>query len=126
MEKIGKFVELRVKNSDMYALPVWLNFKGRETFPSFIGGVTSILLSIFLVYYFYAQWYVMFRKGNTSINTNTIKRNWATDKSSYNLEDLGFAVALFGQNKVSTKQFIFDPTYLTIEFETVSFAGVVL
>ena len=65
----------------------------------------------------------MFRKGNTSINTNTLKRNWATDKSSYNLGDLGFAVGITGENGMSDEQFLYDPTYLWIEFRAVSFNG---
>ena len=68
----------------------------------------------------------MLRKGNTSINTNSLKRNWAKDTSSYNMEELGFAVAINGLNQVSSEQFIFDPTYLTIEFKAVSFSGVPL
>ena len=68
----------------------------------------------------------MLRKSNTSINTNSLKRNWGTDKSSYNMEELGFAVAINGLNTVSSEQFIFDPTYLTIEFKAVSFSGVPL
>ena len=126
LAKIWKYIENKVKDSDMYALPVSLNFKGRETFPSFIGGIASIFLSMFLIYYFYAQWYVMFKKGNTSISTNALKRNWVVDKSSYNMENSGFAIAINGLNEVSSEQFIFDPTYLTIEFNAISFSGVPL
>ena len=66
----------------------------------------------------------MFKKDNTTINTNSLKRNWRTDKSSYVMEELGFAISVNGLNEISSEQFIFDPTYLTIEFNAISFSGV--
>ena len=66
----------------------------------------------------------MFKKDNTTINTNSLKRNWRADESSYVMEELGFAISVNGLNEISSEQFIFDPTYLTIEFNAISFSGV--
>ena len=65
----------------------------------------------------------MFKKDNTTINTNVLKRNWATDKSSYNLDDSGFAIGIIGENDISSEQFVFDPTYLWIDFQFISYNG---
>ena len=65
----------------------------------------------------------MIKKGNTTINTNTLKRNWTTDKSSFNMKDSKFAIGIVGENDLSSERFVFDPSYLVLNFHTISYNG---
>ena len=39
------------------------------------------------------------------------------------MEELNFAIGIDGRNEISNEQFLFDPTYITIDFKAISFNG---
>ena len=64
-----KFSRRVIKNSDTFGVRVNLNYKGREKFPTFVGGLATLLMVGFLLQYFYNQVVSMVLRDSTVVNS---------------------------------------------------------
>ena len=50
-----KLVGRAIKSADTFGVRVNLNYKGKEKFSTFVGGLATLLMTGFLLQYFYNQ-----------------------------------------------------------------------
>lgn len=63
LNKATNFMVKQVKNNDIYGVPVSLNFKGEDSFKTFIGGITTFVVAGCILYYAIIQSLLVVRKG---------------------------------------------------------------
>jgi hypothetical protein len=97
-------------------LPVTLNFKGQEVFKTFIGGVLTFLYIFLLIWFGISYLIILLNKGNTSVNTNEVLREFLTESDSFQPGSEGFSVSIGGINLRGGPNYIIDPDYFTFEF----------
>ena len=49
--KILSWISKHIRNSDRFAIPIWLNYKGETSFKTIIGGLGSIAIGCATVVY---------------------------------------------------------------------------
>ena len=64
-----KLTERIIKSTDTFGVRVNLNYKGKEKFPTFVGGLATLLMVVFLMQYFYSQMTKMILRENTVVNS---------------------------------------------------------
>ena len=64
-----RMVGRAVKSADAFGVRVNLNYKGREKFSTFVGGLATLLMAGFLLQYFYNQMTKMVFRESTVINS---------------------------------------------------------
>ena len=63
------FAAKLVKCTDAFGVRVNLNYKGREKFSTFVGGLATIMMVGFLLQYFYNQLTNMVFRESTVVNS---------------------------------------------------------
>ena len=64
-----RIVGRAIKSADTFGVKVNLNYKGREKFSTFIGGLATLLMAGFLLQYFYNQMTKMIFRESTVVNS---------------------------------------------------------
>ena len=107
------WVKNKIKDTDRFALPVSLNFKGDSSFKTGIGGVVSVVIIWGLVGYSVILWIGMVNRENSVINSVTKIGNLIYDPTKYNLNDYKFIVGIYSLGL--TASYISDPAFFTLE-----------
>jgi len=97
-------------------VPVSLNFKGQEVFKTFIGGVTTIVTVFLIVWFSVGQFSMVVSRGNTSINTNEIRKDLFGEVSSSQIGREGVRLGIGGGNILGGPNYLYDPDYFIVEF----------
>ena len=71
-----KLVGRAIKNADAFGVRVNLNYKGKEKFFTFVGGLTTLLMTGLLLLYFYNQMIKMVFRESTVINSGKKINNY--------------------------------------------------
>ena len=71
-----KLVGRAIKNADTFGVKVNLNYRGKEKFSTFVGGVATLLMAGFLLQYFYNQMTKMIFRESTVVNSGKKINNY--------------------------------------------------
>ena len=96
--KILSWINKRIRNSDRFAIPICLNYKGETSFKTTIGGLGSIAIGCALVVYLVMLLVQIANKDGSVINSMTMINSFIYDLKNYNLKDYNFMVGLYSIN----------------------------
>ena len=78
---IMKRLKNNIKWWDDFGYPISLNYKGRSTFNTILGGSVSLLIRTLLLSYFIYQCISIFTYGNSSVTKSSYFRNLSVDNT---------------------------------------------
>ena len=61
----------KIKDVDMYGKNIQMTYNGNDKYRTYIGGVASIFVSLIIITYVIYLFYVMFKKQDTNVTTNS-------------------------------------------------------
>ena len=108
--KILSWINNRVKNTDRFATPIYLNYKGNSTYKTTIGGILSIIISIILIIYSIILFIKIVNKDGSVINSVTKTNYLLYNSRSYNLIDYKFLFGIYSVNQDYST--LLDPSYI--------------
>ena len=108
--KILRWINNRIKNTDRFATPIYLNYKGNATYKTTIGGIWSIVISIILIIYSIILFVKIVNKDGSVINSVTKTNYLIYDSRSYNLIDYKFLFGIYSVNQDYST--LLDPSYI--------------
>jgi hypothetical protein len=116
-----KFVSSSIKATDIYGVPISLKLNGKETFKTFIGGCTSLLMLMLIFTYSVFQLYLMFSRGANSITAILAYRDLSLMETGIDMKPLGFEIGIFADtSKNYEDNILLDPTYFDTKFVLMS------
>ena len=69
--KILAWVNDKIKDNDRFATPILLNYKGKTSFKTMIGGIGSIFIHFILIAYSVILMIQMVKRDGSVINSTT-------------------------------------------------------
>ena len=78
-----KLVGRIIKNADTFGVKVNLNYKGKDKFSTFVGGLATLLMTGILLQYFYNQMIKMVLRESTVINSGKKINNFYYQINNY-------------------------------------------
>ena len=113
--KILSWISKQIRNSDRFAIPIWLNYKGETSFKTMIGGLGSITIGCALVVYLIMLLIQIANKEGSIINTAIKMNTLIFDNSKYNLIDYNFLFGIISMDQDYSK--LTDPSYNTLRIK---------
>lgn len=69
-----------IKSLDEFGNSIKIKYKGRDTFQTLVGGITTIIVKLFIVAYFLSNCTNVFMRQYSTINQSVIKKSIYNDE----------------------------------------------
>ena len=83
LAKFGSFTRETIKSQDNYSQTVTFSFNGQDSFTTFLGGITTILIKMAVLIIAILLTIAIFEKGNTSTSINKIIKDITNDNEKH-------------------------------------------
>lgn len=113
LKQLYRLFKKGVKHTDSFSTPIYLTYKGEQKYKTIYGGLTSILLSIFIFLYTIYLFNILITRGDTSTSTNTEVKDLYQSSKVHEIGKANFAFAFAYRG--TNADFLLDSQYFTLK-----------